>query len=101
MTFIPSWYAAFLHNSTLCTEVNIYTSFYSRRGMEIDLLNKRTRETEFAFKQSNIYIIVVLKHIYFIFQNIYVHKENWNYVVESSEPTQHTSPICQAATIGL
>ena len=23
--------------------------------MEIDLLNKRTRETEFAFKQSNIY----------------------------------------------
>ena len=81
MTFIPSWYAAFLHNSTLCTEVNIYTSFYSRRGMEIDLLKKRTRETEFAFKQSNIYIIVVLKHIYFIFQNIYVQKENWNYVV--------------------
>ena len=55
MTFIPSWYAALLHNSTLCTEVNIYTSFYSRRGMEIDLLNKRTRETEFAFKQSNVY----------------------------------------------
>ena len=40
--------------------------------MEIDLLNKRTRETEFAFKQSNIYIIVVLKHIYFIFQNIII-----------------------------